>query len=157
MGIIKKHTKLVLLIIIIIQFTVIGIFAYNDNVSTIAPGNDIIAIVSVEDSVRLLVQRDDSHNLFEIPETARYINFKNKQVYLFDKEYQYIHTLVFDRNLSKYTIFDDGQIEYTDTKFECKRSICMLKQSQNDGASKVQIFTTNDFEYEFLAADNFHW
>lgn len=156
MGIIKKYSKQTLILIVLIQFSVIGYFAYNDNITSISPSKEVVAVVADQDDTMLFIQLDKVHRIFDIPESVHYVNFKNRQVYLFDHNQDYLHTLMFDANLRSYTTFVDEKVEYIDTKFECKHEVCMLKRTQ-DNNSKIQIFATNAFEYEFLDADNFKW
>lgn len=153
MGIIRKYSKQLLFIIVIIQFTIIGIFAYSDNINQVLTSNDIIAIVSKNQNQYLMVRTNTDEKTLPIDSKAKYLNYKNNQVYLFDKEKQYLNTIVLNHERSEYSIFLDAGISYIETGFNCKQNICKLKNIGKNGSSKVQLFTTKGDEYVYLDAD----
>lgn len=145
----------VLLLIVLIQCFVIGIFIVTDSIDTISLQNKVVAIVAKEDEKYIYVENGDEQQLFAADDNVRFINFKHNQVYLFDYKQEYLHTLVFDSTLTSYTKFIDEEIEYQDTRFKCEPTVCMLEQASSSGKSTVQLFPTLNLEYVLLDADNF--
>lgn len=155
MGIIRKYSRLILFIVILLQFTVIGLFAYSDDIGKVSSSSNIVAIIAKDTDRYMLIQDSTSSNLLALPDEARYINYRNKQVYVFDKEKNYLQTLVLNHDGTDYSKFIDQGITYQDNEFSCKRKVCLIKNQDNDGTKSIQLFTTSDSDYVYLDATGY--
>ncbi len=153
MGKIRAHSRSVLIVIIIIQFTIIGYFFQTNNYSTVTTGTDIVAIVSNAGSRYLLMHHTEEPVIFELPKTISYVNRSDNNVYLFDNQKNYVSTYYFNTQLSEYTTFYEKGIEYQETEFKCEREMCMLKTyNPITDNSEVQLFSAKDDQYIYLDA-----
>lgn len=155
MGLIRSNSRRVLIFIILIQFIVIGSFAYSENVTSITSTKNITAIIETGNSRYLLIQGLTEPKLYSVSDDVRYINHEDSNVHLFNKKREYLLTFQFDNKLSSYTEVSLDGIEYQDTNFVCKRGICLISQSNEDESkTKTQIFSVKNQEYIYLDADN---
>ncbi len=153
MGKIRAHSRIVLIVIIIIQFAIIGYFFHTNNYSTVTTGTDIVAIASNAGKRYLLIHHIDEPTVFELPEKVSYVNRNHNNVYLFDDQKNYVSTYYFNTQLSEYTIFYEDGIEYQETEFKCEREMCMLKTyNPATDNSEVQVFSAKDDQYIYLDA-----
>lgn len=156
MGILKSKSRIILLIIVLIQFTVIGYFAYTDQVSSITTTRNVSAIVEVDGKRYLMVQKITEPKLYELSQDIRFINHDGNEVHLFDRDKQYVETFEFDSSLKEYQEVTREGISYTETNLSCKNSTCMIKKElDGDSQVNIQVFATSDADFIYLDADNF--
>lgn len=156
MGILKSKSRIILLIIVLIQFTVIGYFAYTDQVSSITTTRNVSAIVEVDGKRYLMVQKITEPKLYELSQDIRFINHDGNEVHLFDRDKQYVETFEFDSSLKEYHEVTREGISYTETNLSCKNSTCMIKKElDGDSQVNIQVFATSDSDFIYLDADNF--
>ncbi len=154
MGIIRKHSLTVLLVIIVAQLMIIGIFAYTDKISSVTTSKNITAIISENDNRYLLIRNDNQVNTYNVDDQVRYLNHDNQMIHLFNNAKEYLATYQFDDSLNSYEQVLVDNIAYIDTNFVCKQSICMInKASTEEYDGKVQIFPVKNQSYIYLDAD----
>ncbi len=156
MGILKSKSRIILLLIVLIQFTVIGYFAYTDKVSSITTTRNVSAIIEHNGTRYLMIQKITEPRLFELSHDIRFINHDGNEVHLFDRDKQYVKTFSFDDDLKDYQEIRKQGIDYIETNLSCKNSTCMVKKEKNDDSQiTIQVFSTSNTEFLYLDADNF--
>lgn len=156
MGIIRRYSRLILLIVILLQFTVIGLFAHSDNIGKVSSSSKIVAVIADETDRYMLIQDPISSKVIELPDDARYINYRNKRAYVFDTEKHYLQTLVSNHETTDYKKVIDQGVTYLDNEFNCKRQVCSITTKDNNGTKLIQIFTTAGSDYVYLDATGYN-
>lgn len=156
MEILKSNSRIILLIVVLIQFVVIGYFAYNDKVSSITTTTNVSAIVETNGTRYLMIQKITEPQLFEISDDIRFMNHEENDVHLFDQNKEYVKTFTFDSNLKDYQEVKKEGIRYIETNLSCKNNTCMVKKERGDESKvRIHVFATSNGEFVYLDADNF--
>lgn len=156
MGILKSNSRIILLVLVLIQFTVIGYFAYTDKVSSITTTRNVSAIVETDGTRYLMIQKITEPQLFELTHDIRFVNHEENDVHLFDRNKEYVKTFTFDPTLKNYQEVRKEGISYIETNLSCKNNTCMVKKETNDESQvSIQVFATSNTEFVYLDADNF--
>lgn len=155
MAKIRINLGIVLIIIIIIQFIVIGWFSYTNKISNVSTSRNVTAIIEKDNERYLLIHELSNPRMFNIDSNARYLNHDGNAIHLFDESKMYMETLNFDSRMTNFNSMYVDDVEYRNTSFKCKKSICMLNKSSDvSDRVSVQVFSVKGFDFVYLDADH---
>lgn len=151
----KTNGKVFLIAIIIIQVLILSVYLVSNSVSQMSNIDHYMALVERDNENYLLVRTGENSELILTSNEARFINFEDGKVHLFNKNYDYLNSLHFDSNIEVIEESVLENIEYINTEFSCKLYMCTIKNNlEHVDDNEVQVFTTRDQDLLYLDADN---